>query len=154
MTYRGILTGISITLLSMIVVGCAGPATETGVRLTDAAATSSLATKLCGTWQGYFWYVAGDHTSSSGSSNLTLEVAGDSTYTLKWGNRPLRTGTVATRGKHVILQDASGSELSLVSSRDTLYGMTKDSANGRATMINLEKQESVPSQYAATSPRC
>ena len=154
MTYRGILTGITTALLCMLVVGCAGPADETGVRLTDAADSSSLAAKLCGTWQGYFWYVAGDHTSSSGSSDLMLQVSGDSTYTLKWGNRPVRTGTVATRGNRVILQDASGSELSLVSSGRTLYGMTKDNANGRATSINLEKQESAPSQYAATSPRC
>src|SRR5262245_42106107 len=115
MNYRGFMTGVTTTLLSMIVVGCAGPATETAVPLADAAATSSSANKLCGTWQGYFWYVAGDHTSSSGSSNLTLEVAGDSTYTLRWGTRPVRTGTVETRGKRVILQDASGSEVSLVS---------------------------------------
>jgi hypothetical protein len=81
-------------------------------------------------------------------------VAGDSTYDAQVGGRPKRTGTVATRGNRVILQDASGSELSLVSSGDTLYGITKDNANGRATMINLEKQQSAPSQFAATSPRC
>jgi hypothetical protein len=61
-------------------------------------------------------------------------------YAQVGGGRPARTGTVATRGNRVILSDASGSELSLVSSGDTLYGITKDNANGRATMINLEKQ--------------
>jgi len=154
MKYRGIMSGLTTAVLSLIVVGCAGPATETGAGLAGAtASSSSSATPLCGTWQGYYWYVAGDHTSSSGSA-LMLQVGGDSTYTLKWGNRPPSAGTVAVQGNRVILQDASGSQVTLVHSRDTLYGVAKDSANGRATMLSLDKQESTPGAVAATGPGC
>jgi len=155
MKYRRIVSGLTIAVLSVIVVGCAGPAAETGAGLAGATASSSSssATPLCGTWQGYYWYVAGDHTSSSGSG-LMLQVGGDSTYTLKWGNRPPSAGTVAVQGNRVILQDASGSEVTLVHSRDTLYGVTKDNVNGRATMLNLDKQESTPGAVAATGPGC
>jgi len=151
MAYRRILFGITAILLSLVVVGCAGPATETGVGVADATGSSSAASPLCGTWQGYYWYVAGDHTSSSGSA-LTLQVGGDSTYTFKWGNRPQSAGTIAVQGNRVILQDASGSQVSLVHSGGTLYGVTKDGVNGRATMLNLEKQESTPGRFAAAGP--
>jgi hypothetical protein len=97
MRYHRILAGITTAVLSLIAVGCAGPAAETGAGLADAAASSSSATALCGTWKGSYWYVAGDHTSMSGSA-LTLQIGGDSTFTLKWGNRPPSAGTVAIQG--------------------------------------------------------
>lgn len=153
MSYRRILTGITTGVLSLIAVGCAGPSTETGAGLADAAASSSSATALCGTWQGSYWYVAGDHTSMSGSA-LTLQVGGDSTYTLKWGNRPPSAGTVAIQGNHVILHDASGSQVTLVHSGEKLYGVTRDSMNGRATMLNLDKQEAIPGRFAGPGPGC
>jgi len=155
MTYRHALIGLTSALFSVIVIGCAGPTTDSRVALADATAASSPANALCGTWGGYFAYVAGDHTSSSGSSALALQIDGDSTYTLKWGNRPASTGKVTVQGNRVILQDTSGASLSFSRSGDKLYGMTRDNANGRTTMLSLEKQESAPSgPVAAAGPRC
>src|SRR5262245_36869025 len=53
----------------------------------------------------------GEHTTSPGSSDLALQVSGDSTYTLKWGNRRPSTGTIADRGTRVILDDESGAQI-------------------------------------------
>jgi hypothetical protein len=89
MAYHKILIGIgTAALLSMLVFGCSTRTIDTNVGLADAGASSSSTVALCGTWQGSFWHVIGDHTSSPGSSDLTLQVSGDSTYTFKWGNRP------------------------------------------------------------------
>ena len=154
MTYHRVLTGITTTLLSVIALGCAGPTTESGTRLADATASSSPTSNLCGTWSGFYWNVAGDHMSQSGNV-LTLQIGGDSTYTLKWGNRSPITGKVAFQSNRVILQDVAGSDISFSRrSDDTLYGMTKDSANGRATMMSLEKQESIAGPFAASGPNC
>jgi hypothetical protein len=134
--------------------GCAGPTTESGNRLADATASSSPVSNLCGTWSGFYWNVAGDHMSQSGNA-LTLQIGGDSTYTFKWGNRSPITGKVAFQGNRVILQDVAGSDISLARrSDDALYAMTRDSANGRATMMSLEKQESVAGPFAASGPGC
>jgi hypothetical protein len=155
MAYQRVMTGITIALLGMIIVGCTGPTPPTNVGRVDAGSSSSPTAALCGTWQGYFSYIGGEHTSSPGSSDLALQISGDSTYTLKWGNRRPSTGTVAARGKtRVILDDESGSQITLVHSGDTLYGVMKDRVTGRQTMMTLEKQESAPSQFAGTNPRC
>jgi hypothetical protein len=154
MTYRRVLTGMSTALLSVIVMGCAGPTSTSSVGLADATASSSPVSNLCGTWSGYYWSVAGDHMSQSGST-LTLQIGGDSTYTFKWGNRPPITGKVAFQRDRVILQDAAGSDISLARrSGDALYGMARDRANGRATMLSLEKQESIAGPFAASGPGC
>jgi hypothetical protein len=154
MTYHRVLTVVTTTLLSVIALGCAGPTTDSSSRLADATASSSPVSKLCGTWSGYFWNVAGDHTSQSGNA-LTLQIGGDSTYAFKWGNRSLITGKVAFQGNRVILQDVAGSDITLARrSGDTLYGVTRDSANGRATMMSLQKQESVAGPFAASGPGC
>src|SRR5262245_6765383 len=83
--YHRIMIGVPIALLSMIAVSCAGPTPAPNAVRADAGALSS-STALCGTWQGYFWYIGGEHTTSPGSSDLALQVSGDSTYTFKWGN--------------------------------------------------------------------
>ena len=41
MKYRRIVSGLTIAVLSVIVVGCAGPAAETGAGLAGATASSS-----------------------------------------------------------------------------------------------------------------
>ncbi len=154
MTYRRVFTVVTTTLLSVVALGCAGPTTESGNRLADATASSSPVSNLCGTWSGFYWNVAGDHMSQSGNA-LTLQIGGDSTYTFKWGNRSPITGKVAFQGNRVILQDVAGSDITLARrSGDTLYGLTRDSANGRATMMSLEKQESVAGPFAASGPGC
>lgn len=154
MTYHQVLTGITATLLSVIALGCAGPTTESGARLADATASSSPVSGLCGTWSGFSWNVGGEFTSQNGNA-LTLQIGGDSTYTFKWGNRSPITGQVALKGNSVILQDVAGSDVTLTRrSGGTLYGMIRDSANGRPTMMNLEKQESVAGPFAASGPGC
>jgi hypothetical protein len=154
MTTHRMLIGITGALFSVIVLGCAGPAATTGVGLENGGSSSALTAGLCGTWQGEFSYVGSDHQSSTGSADLVLEVSGDSTYSLRWGNRPPSTGIVTARGNRFILDDESGSRITLVHSGDTLYGATKDQVDGRPTMMSLAKQESVPSRFAGVSPRC
>ena len=149
-----VLTGITTALLSAIVLGCAGPATETGVRLADAGSSPASTAGLCGTWQGEFSYIGSDHQSSTGNSDIMLQVGGDSTYTLKWGDHRPSTGRVTARANRVILDDQSGSRITLVHSGSALYGVIRDPENGESTMMNLEKQESAPSRFAGTSPRC
>jgi hypothetical protein len=76
-------------------------------------------------------------------------------YTFKWGNRSPITGKVAFEGDRVILQDVAGSDISLARrSGDALFGMTRDSANGRASMMSLEKEETVAGPFAARGPGC
>jgi hypothetical protein len=153
-THR-VLIGITSALCSVIVLGCAGPAAKTGVGLESGGGSSSaLTTGLCGTWQGEFSYVGSDHQSSTGSSDLLLEVSGDSTYTLRWGNHRPSTGIVTARRNRLILDDESGSRITLVHSGDTLYGATKDQVDGRPTMMSLAKQEPAPRRFAGASPRC
>lgn len=82
-----------------------------------------------------------------------LQVRDDSTYTLKWGTRAETTGTIAAQGNRVILNDSSGSQITLMHSGDTLYGMMKDAATGRAAAMNLAKEESVATRAAETSAR-
>jgi hypothetical protein len=149
-----VLTGISTALLSVIVLGCAGPAPDIGVGLADSGQSPAPPARLCGTWQGDFSYIGSDHQSSTGASDVMLDVRGDSSYTLRWAtNRPSK-GTVTAGKNRVILDDESGSRITLVRSGDTLYGVMKDQANGRPTMMSLKKQESASSRFAGTSPRC
>jgi hypothetical protein len=132
-----LLTGMALTVL---VAACAGPTTQAG----SAA--------LPGMWQGSFVHPGADYTSPS-RAELKLQVRDDSTYTLKWGTRAETTGTIAAQGNRVILNDSSGSQIILMHSGDTLYGMTKDAVTGRATAMNLAKEESVATRGAATSAR-
>ena len=153
MAVHRILTGITTVLVGVIALGCAGPAARTGVGL-ESAGLSAQTAGFCGTWQGEFSYIGSDLQSSTGSADLMLEVSGDSTYMLKWGNQRPSTGIVTARGNRLILEDESGSRITLVHSGDTLYGVMKDQVDGRPTMMSLAKQESAPSRFAGTSPRC
>jgi hypothetical protein len=122
--------------LTMFATACAGPMTQAG-----------SAELLPGMWRGSFTHPGADYTSPS-SSGLTLQVCDDSTYTFKWGARAETTGTIAAQGNRVILNDSSGSQITLMRSGDTLYGMTKDTATGRAATMSLAKDESVAPQVA------
>jgi hypothetical protein len=156
MAHRRIVIGITIALLSVVVTGCAGPTTETRVVSTDPAASSSSAAGLNGTWHGSFDHPGADYTSPPGNTNLTLQVRADSTYTFKWGNRPQTTGTIAAHGNRVYLDDSSGSQITLVQSGNTLYGVMKDSGRPGAghytAKISLQKVEATVDRSAATHP--
>ena len=149
-----ILTGITTALVSAIVLGCSGPAADTGGRLAGAGPAPASNAGLCGTWQGDFSYIGSDHQSSTGTSDVMLEVRGDSSYTLRWATIRPSKGTVTARENRVILHDESGSRITLVHSGDTLYGVMKDPVNGEPMMMNLGKQESAPSRFAGATPRC
>ena len=66
-----------------------------------------------------------------------------------WGPRAESTGTIAAQGNRVVLNDSSGMQVTLSRSGDTLYGVMKDTATGRA---DLAKEESVATQVAETPP--
>jgi hypothetical protein len=144
-----LLTGVALT---MVIAGCAGPTTQAGSGTTASAEAPLRPAGLRGTWQGSFLHPGADYTSPH-NSNLTLEVREDSTYTLKLGSRAAQTGTITTQGNRVVLNDSSGSRMTLMQSGDSLYGVMKDNATGRATTMNLEKQESGASRLAATRTR-
>jgi hypothetical protein len=64
-----------------------------------------------------------------------------------------RPGTLAAQGKRVILGDASGSQITLVHSGNTLHGVMKDSANGKTVVMSLEKVETGVGLSAAPAAR-
>jgi len=154
MAAHRVLTGITTALVSAIALGCAGPAADIGVRPTYAGPSTASTAGLCGTWQGEFSYIGSDLQSSTGSSGLTLEVGGDSTYTLTWGNHRPSTGSVSVWENRLVLDDESGSRITLVRSGDTLYGVMRDQGDGRSTMMSLAKRDSASRRFAGTSPRC
>jgi hypothetical protein len=152
MVHRRLVAVLTIVLLNVVVVGCAGPTTGTGVVLTDSTASSASAAGLSGTWHGYFLHPGADFTSSPGSTDLTLQVRDDSTYTFKWGNRAERTGTVVANGNRVYLNDSSGSQATFVHSGGTLYGGMKDIVPpGRVVMVSLKKDETAVDHAAAST---
>ena len=126
--------------LTMFVTACAGPTMQAG------------SAGLPGMWHGSFVHPGADYTSPS-RADLTLQVRDDSTYTFKWGPRAESTGTIAAQGNRVVLNDSSGMQVTLSRSGDTLYGVMKDTATGRAAVMNLAKEESVATQVAETSAR-
>lgn len=136
-TVSSLLVGIA---LSTLVAACAGPSSQ------------SSPVGLSGTWSGYFVHPGADYTSPS-RADLALEVREDSTYTFKWGSRAERTGTLAVEGNRVVLDDSTGSRITLVQSGDALYGVMKDTATGRSVMMSLEKQGPPSGQVAATTAR-
>jgi hypothetical protein len=154
--HRSIVIGIAIALLSVVVTGCAGPTTETRIVSTDPAASSSSAAGLSGTWHGSFWHSNADYTSPPGNTNLTLQVRADSIYSFKWGNRPQTTGTIAAHGNRVNLYDSSGSQITLVQSGNTLYGVMKESGRpaGYTAMISLQKVEATVDRPTWRSRLC
>jgi len=153
MAAHRVLTGITTALVSAIALGCAGPAADIGVR-PSYAGPSTATTRLCGTWQGEFSYIGSDLQSSTGGSDLTLEVGGDSTYTLTWGNHRPSTGVVTVWENRLVLDDESGSRITFVRSGDTLYGVMRDQVDGRPTMMSLAKRDSASRRFAGTNPRC
>src|SRR5262245_10395423 len=130
---------LTTALLTLVLTGC-GLATSTAVGQTDPAASSSTA-RLSGIWRGYFFHPGADYTSAS-RDELMLQVGEDSTYTFTWATRPKTTGTIVSRPNRVILDDTSGSRLTLMHRGDTLYGMIKDpESRGRTVMVSLERVE-------------
>ena len=149
-----IVIGLTVALLSVVVTGCAGPTTKTGVVSTDPAASSSAAAGLSGTWHGYVYHPGADDTSPPGSVALTLQVREDGTYTFKWGTRPERTGTVVVRGNRVMLDDTTGAPINFWQSGNTLQGIVKDSGrSGRMAALGLEKVETGVGNGAAPASR-
>ena len=126
--------------VALFVAGCAGPVTQAGPG------------GLSGVWQGSFYHPGADYTSPS-RADLTLRINSDSTYTLKWGSRAETTGTIADQGNRVVLNDSSGTQITLMHSGDTVYGMVKDTANGRAATMSLAKEESAATRVAGLSAR-
>jgi hypothetical protein len=66
-----------------------------------------------------FVHSGADYTSPS-RADLTLQVKEDSTYTFRWGSRAETTGTIAAQGNRVVLDDSSGTRMTLMHSGDTL----------------------------------
>src|SRR5258708_9952336 len=103
-------------------------------------------------WQGSFYHPGADYTSPP-RSDLTLRINLDSTYTLKWGSRAETTGTIADQGNRVVLNDSSGTQITLVHSGDRVYGMVKDTATGRAATMSLAKEKAARTHVAGLSAR-
>ena len=88
MVHGRLVVVLSIVWLNVIIAGCAGPTTQSGVASTEPAASSSSSSELSGTWHGYFINPGSDSSTSPGNTDLTLQFRDDSTYTLKLGSRP------------------------------------------------------------------
>ena len=140
MLSRGVTYSFIRVAVALLLTACAGPTIQSG------------AAGLSGSWRGSFTHAGADYTSPS-KTDLTLQVRGDSTYTLNWGTRTETTGTIVGQGSRVVLNDSSGSRIALTHSGDTLYGVTRDTATGRSTMLSLAKDASAPTQSAKASER-
>jgi hypothetical protein len=140
MVLRNITSLFGVIALIALLGACAGPMTQ------------GESGGLSGMWHGSFVHPGADYTSPS-NPTLTLRVNDDSTYTLKWGARAETTGTIAAQGNRVVLNDSSGTQITLMHSGDTLYAVMKDTATGRAATMNLVKDESVGTQAAGIRMR-
>src|SRR5262245_7995763 len=153
MMHRGFHAVLLIVLLN-VAVGCAGPTSESGITTSASPQSPSAAAGVSGTWRGYFAHPGADYTSAPGSTELTLQVREDSTYSFKWGSRPERTGTIAANGNRIILNDSSGSQITLVYSDGMLYGGIKDFAPpGRVVTMSLKRDETAEQRAAASAER-
>jgi hypothetical protein len=152
MVHGRLLVVLSIVLLNVIIAGCGGPTSQSSAVLADPAAASSSGSELSGTWRGYFINPGSDSSTSPGNTDLTLQIRDDSTYTLKFGSRPERKGTVVAKGNRVYLDDPSGSQMALVYSGGTLHGGMKDTAPpGRTVMMSLTKDQTTADRAAAAN---
>jgi hypothetical protein len=68
--------------------------------------------------------------------------------------RALASADVLTKvGNRVVLNDSSGTQITLMRSGDTLYAVMKDTATGRAATMSLAKEESSGTLLAGVSAR-
>ena len=140
---------VSAVMVTMVLSGCAG-----SVAATSAAASAAIPPphELSGTWTGSYGQVAASLYADEGT--FVLRIAEDGSFTATVApshganNRAKRdtwSGTVVTRGSHVILQ-ASQSRWPWVilarSGDDTLYGVANDPAIEADVMIEIDRDVS------------
>jgi hypothetical protein len=133
---------IAIAVVALVV-GCAGPTASSTSR--PAASALTPASELAGTWAGT---VGASGASSSDEGHCVVQIAEDNTFTATCGPSggadnvakvSTWSGSVVIRGHRVTFRNSQGSQVTLIRSGNTLYGMAKDSSTGRTVMVNLER---------------
>ena len=141
MVQRRIVMLLAATALIVGVAGCAAQGTGAGSSLSGpAAAASTVASELSGTWRGEFYQVGGD---SHVYGYLTLEIKDDATYRLtsmRRGAASNDSGVVVANGRNVTLKSSSGQWIPLMRNGNTLYGMTQYST-GHAFKLRVERAQ-------------
>lgn len=144
MWYERFTTGLTVLMLAALIAGCAGPSVES-----YASAPTVSAEDLAGTWKGIYWWFGGVYHEDEGT--ITLQIKEDGSYTVTMSPTPAAnnigipetwSGHVVEKGHtvefHTPHEGWSGSWASLRLSGDTLYGVTRDPANGATSDIGIK----------------
>ncbi|HEY7041183.1 MAG TPA: hypothetical protein VID28_20100 [Methylomirabilota bacterium] len=145
MRYARFVTGFTALTLVALIAGCAGP-----TAYHYAAAPTASVDNLAGTWKGLYWWIGGVYYEDEGTALLEIKDDGSYTVTMsptrganniaipqKWSGHLVEKGR--TVEFHTAHEGWSGSWASLRLSGDgTLYGVTRDPANGATSDIEIQ----------------
>lgn len=138
--------GATAFVMMALVAGCAGPIASGSA---PVSAAIPLTSDLSGTWQGSYGQVAASLYADEGKSVLQINEDGTFTATVRPSSgannraKPATwSGTVETRGNHVILKSSQSRWpwVTLMRSGDgILYGVANDPAIGADVMLKFER---------------
>src|SRR5262245_4240099 len=155
MRWQGVAIRGALASLLAGLAGCAGKGSQNISTAAIPAATDLPSERsLTGMWKGDF-YQTGMGDAGVVSGDITCQISDDGTYKLSWMTRLVAgssragrmdsSGTVVPNGKSVVFNDSSGSQFSLQRSGNTLYGIRRDPAGGRANVqVRLERVTEAP----------
>ncbi len=142
MTKRKLIGLLALVLLGMVATGCAGPATAASSGPTGPVAfTPARVAQVSGTWRGVFYEVASHRTSKVLEGQVELRINEDGTFTETMTGQPALSGKVSVQGNRVVLDSATGSQLTLMRSGNTLYGLTAQLVSGASVAVRLNRIE-------------
>ena len=144
MVQRKLIGLLAIAALGTVAVGCAGPSVAVGsAPPSPVAFTPAAGTPISGTWRGLFYEVASHRTSKVLEGQIVLQINDDGTFTETLTGQPGLTGKVTVKGNRVVLESSTGSQVTLMRSGNSLYGVTAQVASGASVAIRVDRIEQV-----------
>ena len=133
---------LALVALGMLAAGCAGPNVAVGSAPTGPVAfTPAPGPQVSGTWRGMFYEVASHRTSKVLEGQIVLQINEDGTFTETLTGQPALTGKVTVKGNRVVLDSSTGSQMTLMRSGNTLYGLTSQLVSGASVSVRLNRIE-------------
>ena len=143
------IAGVSAAALAVVGSGCAGQRPESRVASRTVASDVMPASSLAGRWSGYFKNTAQVGDSRFIHGDYALQFNEDGTYTgtritrlvagSSRGGQNKLAGRVVVKGNRVILDDDSGSRMTLIRAGNVLYGVNADPPTQWPILVDLEK---------------
>jgi hypothetical protein len=133
--------------LLVFAAGCTGPSGRSAVAMQGPATAAYNQDALAGTWRGSFGQVGASIYTDDGE--CLLQIRDDRTFTAQVTPQPgannlakvsTWSGTVVQRGDRVTLHSAQGPSLTLVRTRNQLYGVAEDPLVEATIAISLERE--------------